>query len=182
MQTFDDNQLAQFADYINGSSNSLPPSDLGRLAEDDEFAMSVYDIAEISSTAQKQLNKKSSTKIISILAIAAAAAIAAFVFLPTDMLKDAAPSLQTSMSTAAKTQSADNITAENGVATVTWTFNATDTDTLVIYNENSQPIIKKAIKGNSATVALPASASKFTYRIERNSTDVLKKGTISIKK
>ena len=181
MQTFDNNQLAQFADYINGSS-SHPPHDLGRLAEDDEFAMSVSDIAEISSLAQKQLNKSRTAKIISILAIAAAAAIAAFVFIPTDMIKDAAPTLQASMTTAAKTQSADNITAENGVATVTWSFEATDTDTLVIYDENSQPIIKKAIKGSSATVALPASATKFTYRIERNSTDVLKKGTISIKK
>lgn len=181
MQTFDDNQLALCADYLNGCGNALSPDDIGKFSDDD-FAMSASDIAEISALAQKQLAKNRSIKFIPILAIAVAAAVALFVFIPTNVIEDAAPALQTSVSTAAKPNSADNVVAENGIAAISWNFEATDADTLVIYNGNGNPVIKKPIAGNSATVVLPANETKLSYKIERNAIDVLKKGTISIKK
>ena len=181
MQTFDDNQLALCADYLNGCCDTLSPDDIGKFSDDD-FAMSATDIAEISALAQKQLSKKHNIKLLPILAIAAAAAIACFVFIPKNVIEDAAPALQTSVSTAAKTNSADNVVAENGIAAISWNFEATNADTLVIYNEKGNPLIKKPIAGNSATVVLPSNESKLSYKIERNSIDVLKKGIISIKK
>ena len=181
MQTFNDNQLALCADYLNGYGNAPSPNDIG-IFSDDDFAMSAVEIAEISALAQKQLAKNRSIKLIPLLAIAVAAAVALFVFIPTNVIEDAAPALQTSVSTSAKANSADNVVAENGIASISWNFVATDADTLVIYNENGTPIIKKPIAGNSATVVLPSNEKKLSYKIERNAIDVLKKGIISIKK
>ncbi len=179
MQTTDYNQLARCADYHNSKGTSLSSDDNARMSEDDDFAMSAVDIAEISSLAQNKLSKNNTVKLIPLLAIVAAA-IAAFVFIPKTAIEDAAPALKTSVSSVAKT-TADNITAENGIATISWQFEATSADTLVIYDVNGKSLVKKPISGNAATIALPQSAQKYIYKIERYSTDILKKGTILIK-
>lgn len=180
MQTTDYNQLARCADYLNSKGISLSSDDYARMSDDDDFAMSAVDIAEISSLAQNKLSKNHTVKLIPLLAIVAAAAIAAFVFIPKTAIEDAAPSLKTSVSSVAKT-TADDITAENGIATISWQFEATSADTLVIYDVNGNSLIKKPVSGNAATIALPQSAQKYIYKIERYSTDILKKGTILIK-
>ena len=180
MQTTDYNQLARCADYHNSKGTSLSSDDFARMSEDDDFAMSAMDIAEISSLAQKQLSKNHTVKLIPLLAIVAAAAIAAVVFIPKSAIEDAAPALKTSVSTVTKTTS-DDITAENGIATISWQFEATNADTLVIYDVDGKSLVKIPISGNAATLALPQSAQKYIYKIERYSTDILKKGTILIK-
>ena len=126
------------------------------------------------------MNSSKRTIAVILIIAAAAAAIAAVVFIPKSAIEDAAPALKTSVSTVTKTTS-DDITAENGIATISWQFEATNADTLVIYDVDGKSLVKKPISGNAATIALPQSAQKYIYKIERYSTDILKKGTILIK-
>lgn len=183
MQTTDFNQLARCADYINGSSRDIDKSDSDLLSADDNFAADALQIAEISALASKQLNSpKKNFKLIPWILAAAAAVIAAFVFMPGTSIQDITP--RNAISTAVGVSIASNlseITADNGVATISWDFNATQTDTLIVYDSKGNTILKKSIAGKTATVALPTKDDKYLFSIERNSSDILKKGTIKIR-
>lgn len=182
MENTDFNQLARCADYINGH-NSGSNDDLDRLSSDDDFASDAINIAEISALASKSLSKKRNVSIIPIIAIAAAAAVVAFFFIPkSTTIETTNPASTQSMrvSTLASVNS-DEIIAQDGIANISWNFAATQGDTLVIYDLNGNAIIKKPISGNSATVAMPSKEQKYIYKIERNATDIVKKGTIIIR-
>ena len=184
MQTTDFNQLARCADYINGSSRDIDKSDSDLLSADDNFASDAIQIAEISALASQQLNSsKKSIKLIPFIIAAAAAVIIAFVFIPGTASHDEFASQKT-ISVANGVSIASNlseITANNGVATISWNFEATNADTLVIYDTKGNTILKRSIAGTAATVALPTIDDKYIFTIERNSSDIIKKGTIKIR-
>ena len=177
MQTTDYNQLASCADYLNGFG-CPSPDEFDRLSNDDEFAMSASDIAEISAQAHKQLHKdRTIISIIPLIAIAAAAVLAVVFFIP-QSASDSTNTTAALKTSVLSTTHSDDITAKDGVAVLSWDFDAQDSDTLVIYDLKGNPLIKKEISGRSATVALPASGDRFLFAIERNSSEIIKKGTI----
>ena len=183
MQTTDFNQLARCADYLNEPSRGIDKSDSELLSSDDSFASDALQIAEISALASKQLSSsKKNIKLIPWIIAAAAAVIVAFVFISGTFNQDIAPQNTISVANGVSIASSlTEITADNGVATITWNFNATKSDTLVIYDTKGNTILKKSIAGTTATVALPTNNDKYIYSIERNSTDIIKKGTIKIR-
>ncbi|MBP5502276.1 MAG: hypothetical protein J6Y24_05765 [Bacteroidales bacterium] len=177
MQTTEYNQLATCADYLNGFG-CPSPDELSRLSDDDEFAMSASDIAEISLQAHKQLHKdRTIISIIPLIAIAAAAVLAVVMFIP-QSANDSTNTTAALKTSVLSSSHSDEILAQDGIAVVSWDFEAQNSDTLVIYDLSGTPLIKKEISGRSATVALPATGDKFSFAIERNATEILKKGTI----
>lgn len=195
MKELDNNQMARLADYINGKPVQLTDEELQMLAEDDDLAAQVMEIAQISQEAEASMGKAKGRTIRMIVMAAAACLVMGLAMglifqNGTGRRATGTSSLMASQEVSkgytnipkefesliqsASTKGAFDFPPDQPFdITLSRSF---DNDTLVLCNTEAKQLIKTRVNGNLASIEGLASGLYYYYLIY-NPTE---KGALSI--